>query len=154
MMGTAKQKAPKVAKPRIWRQLRPSRPGKKPKAKKRGRSIPPCTPAQQERQDRARELGCVACLQLRLPLEWHCGRIEIHHQNQDGKAGQKQLGQDFTVALGAWHHRGTPLPGWTARQMLWKYDHSLARASVQFRETFGTDAQQLDYQNELLRGHR
>jgi hypothetical protein len=34
--------------------------------------------------------------------------------------------------------------------MLWKYDHSLARASVKFRETFGTDAQQLAYQNELI----
>lgn len=144
----------KVEKPRVRRQLRQCRPGKKPKAKKRGRSIPPCTPAQQERQDRARALGCIACLQLRLPIEQHCGQIEIHHQNLDGKAGQKQLGQDFSVALGAWHHRGRPLPGWSAAQMLWKYDHSLARASKPFRETFGTDDQLLVYQNQLLSGEK
>lgn len=151
MFPKPEKTGPKPRKPLQRRtQLRPCRPGKKPKAKRWGRALPPPTPEQQARQDRARELGCICCLMLGLPPDQHCGAIEIHHQNLDGKAGQKQLGQDFTIALGAYHHRGRPLPGRTIQQMEWIYDASLALASKQFRRTFGLDSQLLTYQNQRL----
>lgn len=42
---------------------------------------------------------------------------EIHHRNTGDLHGQKQLGQHATVALGTWHHRGVPLPGFTVDRM-------------------------------------
>ena len=32
---------------------------------------------------------------------------EIHHRTTGDLHGNKQLGQDQTVALGTWHHRGS-----------------------------------------------
>ena len=145
---------PKPRKPLQRRtQLRPCRPGKKPQAKRQGRALPPPTSAQQARQDRAREMGCICCLMLGLPLHQHCGAIEIHHQNLDGKAGQKQLGQDFTVALGGWHHRGALPPSETNRSMAEVFGPSLAVSSRAFRARFGDDAAQLAHQNSLIKGH-
>lgn len=84
------------------------------------RAIKSATLAEAGYQDRARALGCVVCAYL-LANGWNlpsqCGATHIHHRNIGDLHGQKQLGQDAVVALGAWHHDGILLPGYTTDTM-------------------------------------
>lgn len=82
-----------------------------------------------------RQLGCIACRIYGCP---DCGMPEIHHQNLGDHAGQKRLGDEFTIPLGAWHHRGDPPPGMTAKRAEEVHGPSFARSSKRFREVFGT----------------
>lgn len=155
MFPKPKPKAKKVAKPlQRYTALRPVRKGKDPRQptlkSHRNKPSPP-TAAQRRRITAIKERGCVACLMLGLS---GCseGLPDAHHLNEGGQAGRKRRGHDYTIALGKWHHVGTILPGETARSMEWKYGPSLARSSKDFRRTFGTDDQLLQYQNELLKG--
>lgn len=77
----------------------------------RKRAIPAPTAAQQQYQDRARALGCVVCrfrIEHGMQEKRHgqCGSTHLHHINLGDLHGQKQVGQDAVVALGAWHHDG------------------------------------------------
>lgn len=104
--------------------------------------------AREHRFRRLKELGCIAC--------WMQGLMnvypEIHHQNMGGKAGQKRRGDEYTIPLCAWHHRGETagdhVTNSDMRQML---GPSLARESKAFRERFGSDEQLLAKTNELIR---
>ena len=148
------RREPKPRKPLVRRTpLRPVRKGKPPRKStlRQGRSTPPATAAQKLRWALMRDIGCICCLQLRVraPLD-----VEIHHLTLAGLAGQRRLGHDSTVALCAWHHRGTLAPGCTGRAMEWKFGPSLAHGSKPFRRTFGTDCQLLEYQHQLLEGNK
>lgn len=114
------------------------------------RSIPKCTAAQQARQDAARAIGCIVCRDLfsHLPesQRLQCGWTEIHHMNSGGR----NRGQDFTVALGSWHHRAVVLDGWGLRKMVDVFGASLARGSKTFHAEFGSDDELLARQNELI----
>lgn len=69
---------------------------------------------------------------------------EVHHLNTGGHAGQKRRGDEYTIGLCAWHHRGVP----------GHYDSypgpSLAKQPGKFRITFGSDDQLLAEQNNLI----
>lgn len=69
---------------------------------------------------------------------------EIHHLNEGGHAGQKRRGDEFTIGLCSWHHRGIKsfLSG--------TLGPSLALNSREFRECFGSDDQLLEEQNKLI----
>lgn len=103
-------------------------------------------------KDRARRFAALKAMPcLTCP---GCGITEIHHLNGGGKAGQKRRGDEYTVPLGTWAHRGVPLAGWTAKQMEVTYGPSLARNSKAFRARYGTDDLLLRATNELLEiGH-
>jgi Recombination enhancement, RecA-dependent nuclease len=146
-------KPKRVEKPKQWITLRQCRPGKKPKPRRYGRALPAPTRAQQARQDAARAMGCIACLMRGLRGEDQCGRTEIHHQNLGGYAGQKQLGQDQTVALGAYHHQGVLLRGLGLADMARRFGPSLKRAPRAFRAAFGDDPELLAEQNKRLEGN-
>lgn len=97
----------------------------------------PPTKAQQAYQDQARATGCVVCrfrLENRMQQAGQCGPTEIHHRNLDDKHGQKQLGQDAVVALGAYHHRGAPWWGHGDAEMRAEYGPSFALHPREFRE--------------------
>lgn len=79
-----------------------------------------------------------------------CGPTEIHHQNLGGRAGNKRLGDEYTIPLGAWAHRGVTLPGYTVAQMEDEFGPSLARSSKRFRERYGTDEMLLAVLNVRL----
>lgn len=106
------------------------------------RAIPPCTPEQQARQDRCREVGCIACkMELcNQPLP-----TEINHIAERGK----QLGQDYTEALCQWHHRGICIPGNTVRAMTLAFGPSLLSRRA-FVERYGNTEERLSFQNELI----
>jgi hypothetical protein len=92
--------------------------------KRRFRAIGNPTVAQQAHQDAQRADGCAAC-HLR-KNKFQAGVTEIHHRTIGDLHGQKQLGQDFTVALCSWHHRAEPLAGVTLTAMRDRYGPSLA----------------------------
>ena len=73
--------------------------------KRRARAIGRPTKAQQARQDAQRLHGCAMC-HLRGCAQPN--QTEIHHLTTGDLHGQKQRGQDFTVGLCGWHHRGDP----------------------------------------------
>lgn len=103
--------------------------------------------AREHRFRRLKEIGCIA--------SWLDGRMnvpaEIHHLNLGGKAGQARRGDDATIPLSPWHHRGEPLPGYTATQMRTQFGPSLARHSKAFRAKYGSDDELLDKTNDLIR---
>jgi hypothetical protein len=86
---------------------------------------------------RIKELPCLACEIEGRGLQ--CGPTESHHLNLAGLAGQKRRGDEFTINLGAWHHRAARLPGMTSDQMSHIYGPSLALNSKLFRFTYGQD---------------
>jgi hypothetical protein len=92
----------------------PLRPGTK-RMKSRHRACGAPTIAQQAHQDAQRANGCAMCRLLGLSFRGllegmsPCGLTEIHHRTTGDLHGQLQLGQDDTVGLGAWHHRGALL---------------------------------------------
>lgn len=63
------------------------------------------TKAEQAQQDSQRAHGCAMCLLLGLAKD-ACGPVRVHHRTIGDLHGNKQLGQDCTVALGDWHHQG------------------------------------------------
>jgi len=98
-------------------------------------------------------LGCVAC-HLRMkngprhPLfTGYCGPVEFHHLISGGI----RVGHLWGVALGKWHHQARILEPLTHRLMRDGFGPSLAEGSKTFHRVFGSDAELLDFQDELLR---
>lgn len=117
--------------------------------KRRHRAIGKPTAAQEARQQAARDIGCIIArkrLGVFIPGA-------IHHQNVGGKHGQKNLGHDETICMNDWSHQGYPLTayGWDAAECRRRLGPSLHHEARAFRAEFGTDAELLAYQNELLR---
>ena len=84
------------------------------------------------------QIGCLACLRFGLHSD-----PDVHHLNLGGRAGQERLGDDFTIGLCPWHHRGILPP-------MLPVGPSLAKESRKFREFFGSDAELLMEQNRLI----
>lgn len=114
------------------------------------RAIPKCTPDQQARQDRARELGCIACMKNVLQ-DFDCNQTrawsEIHHLTRSGR----QIGQDETICLCCWHHRGMLTNGLNTSENTEIFGPSLAKGSKPFHARYGDNATLLEYQNNLLK---
>lgn len=105
------------------------------------------TKAHQARFEKLKELGCIACRKLALI---RVCKIEIHHLNLGGKAGQKRRGHDFTIPLCCWHHQGIPVGRATKQEMRDYWGPSLKLESRQFRATLGTDDELLAETNRLI----
>lgn len=101
------------------------------------------TPAQVQRFDAIKDLGCVACLSLGFPNV----PPDIHHLID----GNERIGHDHTIGLCEWHHRGIPLNGMSTKACTDLFGPSLRHHGAKpFRERFGTDAELLKMQNALL----
>lgn len=98
--------------------------------------------AREHRFRRIKELGCICCIVHR-----YC---EIHHLNLGGKAGQKRLGDEFTVGLCPWHHQGKPPTGMGQKEARAIFGPSLKLSSRAFRELYGPDSALLARQNRLI----
>lgn len=113
------------------------------------RSLQPPSAEQRGREALMREKGCIACRMLDMPVD--CGSPEIHHQTIGGKHGAPRLGNDHTVCLGSYHHRGVAqspaLLAWIDAGM---FGPSYAKTPKAFRRKFGSDVEQLCYQNKLI----
>jgi hypothetical protein len=114
-----------------------------------------------QRYEALHQIGCVCCLLNHETGFFRLTKLptEIHHQNAGGVAGGKRLGDEFTIPLCSWHHRGsiTPVaaPGgfvgseW-AEGMAKKYGPSWAQGSKRFHEEYPSDDELLDLTNRLL----
>lgn len=109
----------------------------------------PATKAEKARYEKLKRLPCIACL-LKGDLEsiGMCGKHEIQHMT----AGGRRLGNEFTYPLGAYHHQGHILPGYTGSQMKSAFGPSFAKSRKQFEETFGSEEFLLAETNRLLEG--
>ena len=104
------------------------------------------TKAEQARFDAMKEAGiCIACL-LRGTQPEYAQHIEIHHL----LSGNRRIGHMATVSLCHYHHQGYPPFGWGDAEAFDYLGPSLAKGSKPFRAAFGTDAELLTIQNELL----
>lgn len=108
---------------------------------------------ERERDERftlIRICGCVACHLAAVP-----GVVgpQIHHLNFGDKHGGKRLGDDHTIGLCIWHHVGQPHDGMWPGRCRALMGPSWAREPSAFRETFGTGAALLEFQNELIAGY-
>lgn len=97
-------------------------------------------------------IGCLACRKNpSLGFVPIAACAEIHHQNFGGKAGGKRLGDEKTLGLCEWHHRGQPpFPRMTKTQAAKLYGPALSEQSKLFRATYGDDAAMLKEQNDLI----
>jgi hypothetical protein len=84
---------------------------------------------------RIREIGCLAC---QVYGEW--SPPEVHHLNLGGLAGHKRRGDEFTIGLCRYHHRGVGSG----------YGPSLSVSPLAFRVIFGKDDELLAEQNRLI----
>jgi hypothetical protein len=99
----------------------------------------------QRRCQRIAEIGCLACRKA----GWFSAP-DVHHLNLDQHAGQQRLGDEATIGLCVWHHRGQAWDGWTQERMAQFAGPSLKHQPNKFRERFGSDLQLLAWQNELI----
>ncbi len=94
-----------------------------------------------------REIGCLVAYMRGLGFV----PAEVHHLLTTQRHGTgKRRGEQFTIALNPWSHRGVPFGGWTAEQCRKELGPSYAREPRLFREQFGDDETLLAKQNELI----
>lgn len=108
-----------------------------------------------------RRAGCICCLLNATVLFQPTKglRIEVHHLNEGGLPGGKRRGDEFTIGLCSWHHRGSFTPGaapagndgvlWQERQAA-TYGPSWAQGTKRFRPVYGDDDSNLEIANELV----
>ena len=102
-----------------------------------GRQKPP-TKDELRRYHALQELGCIAC---RINGVSHGAIPEIHHLVE----GNKRLGNDYTIPLCAWHHRGEAASQWEKLK-----GPSLARSKREFIAEYGTERELLDAVNKII----
>lgn len=102
------------------------------------------------RSEFIKALPCLACKKEKFPGGLQCGKTEEHHLNLGHHAGQVRLGDDYSVPLGVWHHRGDPPHGMTASEATFVFGPSLARSPNRFREAYGSDEDMLESTNDEL----
>ena len=106
------------------------------------------TKAEQARFAKMKDMGiCMACYQIGIKGNQY---IEIHHL----LSGNKRIGHMATVSLCVWHHRGLYQSGHghDKDSMTEHLGASLAHGSKPFHAEFGSDAELLAMQNEMLHG--
>lgn len=81
-------------------------------------------------------LPCVACVMQNCIQP---NRSEEHHLNLDGHAGQKRRGDEYSIPLCGWHHRGEAPIHVTKSGAGLIYGPSLALTSRLFRQRYGSD---------------
>jgi hypothetical protein len=97
--------------------------------------------AKDKRFQELRYIGCIACL-----IEGNgirCGEVEIHHLNEGSQKGAARRGDDETIGLGRWHHRGICKPGMSVDDMTKTYGPSWYHDKEQFEFVYKGDEHML-----------
>jgi hypothetical protein len=102
------------------------------------------TAAQAERFGQIKAGRCVAC--------WRKGIVTIGCDAHHLLSGGRRIGHEASVALCRWHHMAHPFDGVTHGQMRFQYGPTLMDGSKVFRAAYGTDAELLELQEQMLRG--
>lgn len=110
-----------------------------------------------DRREALLEVGCLCCLANLRGYRYRAtgSPCEEHHLNAGGIAGQARRGEDATVPLCAYHHRGVVpaevralgLSG-TREALIARYGPSWAHGSKAFRDVYPGDDALLAEANE------
>lgn len=92
-----------------------------------------------------RELGCIACS---INGFW-AGAPEIHHLVDKGYR-KHSGGDEATLPLCAWHHRGEPWIDFPVSYMRERFGPSMALEAKLFAQEFGAQRELLAKVNEML----
>lgn len=90
-----------------------------------------------------KESGCIATL---LATRRYSQPADIHHLTSGGR----RRGDDFTISLSPWHHRGLKPAGVSTQAMIGKFGPSFAHGRREFASFFGSDDRLLKIQNVVL----
>jgi Recombination enhancement, RecA-dependent nuclease len=71
---------------------------------------------------------------------------DIHHLT----AGGRRLGDEFTIPLSPWYHRGVPIEGMTQKETTEIMGPSLAKSRRAFEDRFGSQWSLLEATNAVL----
>lgn len=103
------------------------------------------TKAEQARFDAIKSGHCIPCYLRGIDLRGQ-GLVEVHHL----LSGGRRIGHMATVGACCWHHRAAPFAFCSHEEMREHYGPSLAEGSKPFHAAFGSDAELLAIQNQLL----
>lgn len=98
------------------------------------------------RYERLRSLGCIAC---RIDGGAGCGPVEIHHLVDKGYK-KHSGGNQATIPLGSWHHRGQPYIDTSTGYMRALHGPSMFFEAKAFAEKYGSQRTLLAKVNELI----
>ena len=117
---------------------------------KRGLSTGKPTKREAERIVACKEGPCVYCARWsqlhpfgRVSIVYGC---DFHHF----KSGNIRRGHRYGVGACVWHHRGIPPEGFSSAQARDQMGPSLMDGSRLFHETYGSDDELLEIQDELI----
>lgn len=92
-----------------------------------------------------RQLGCIACS----INGFYAGHAESHHLVDKGYR-KHSGGNQATIPLCAWHHRGEPWMDFPVSYMRERFGPSMKLESKAFREEFGSQRDLLAKVNEMI----
>ena len=99
------------------------------------------------RWQQLQEIGCVACY----GIHFYNQPSDCHHLI----SGNKRRGDDATIPLCPWHHRGVWNDRFASQKMATTLlGPSLAHESKRFRAMFGSDDELLELANALILKHQ
>lgn len=105
------------------------------------------TDADRERYAQLKMLGCICC-RINDNGQW-CGKPECHHLVFNGYRALSG-GNQASIPLGIYHHRGVLPRGHTFDSALTVFGPSLFNESKAFHERYGSQQSLLILTNELL----
>ena len=100
-----------------------------------------------KRYEALRELGCIACHIGN--CDENGGKVEVHHLVDRGYR-KHSGGNQATIPLCAWHHRGEPRVKLGARHMREIYGPSMFLESKEFAKRYGSQRDLLARVNEII----
>ena len=96
-----------------------------------------------ERFEAIKGIGCIVTL-----LNYRQGQgCDIHHLT----AGGRRRGDEYTIGLSPYYHRGLCADGLTQAQTVKRFGPSLAHGKRTFEDTFGTQDLLLEVQNLVIK---
>lgn len=99
------------------------------------------TKADKERIDKFRHIGCIAT---------GLAGYDVHHITRGGR----RMGNQYTIPLSPWSHRGVCAAGFSKDEMTKMYGPSLAYSKKDFIAKFGTEMELLAKVNERLEQYK
>lgn len=98
------------------------------------------TKADKERIAKFRHIGCIIS---------GSPEYDVHHI-VDGV----RLGNQYTIPLHPWYHRGVPFNGYSQAKMEKEFGPSLAKSKEQFIDKFGSEMELLKRVNGMLEQYK
>ncbi|HXN96007.1 MAG TPA: Ref family recombination enhancement nuclease [Candidatus Acidoferrales bacterium] len=102
-----------------------------------------------KRYEALRELGCIACHHERGAA--HILPAEVHHLVDKGYR-KHSGGNQATIPLCHWHHRGEPIMNHSVTWMRGMFGPSMFHESKEFARVYGSQRELLAKVNELIKG--